>query len=114
MKAITCFLLVISFVCAVSVVILPSPGNEATAQACLVYCPAGDGTSAAPGTYPSPDLNRDARVTLVDFSMFGGLFTGSTPYSPCADYNCDGVIDLVDFTVFASHWTHTGATPGGC
>lgn len=54
----------------------------------------------------SPDINADHIVDLVDFSMFGPVFTaGGT--DPRMDYNGDAQVDVIDFSLFGQHFLHT-------
>lgn len=50
----------------------------------------------------SPDLNKDGRVNLVDFSIL--LFHWRTA-DPTADLNFDGKVNLADFSIMLYHWT---------
>lgn len=54
----------------------------------------------------SPDINADHVVDIVDFSLFGGVFSaGGT--DPHMDFNGDGLVDLIDVSLFGQHFTHT-------
>lgn len=50
----------------------------------------------------SPDLNKDGRVNLVDFSIL--LFHWGSS-DPTADINFDGKVNLADFSILLYHWT---------
>ena len=50
------------------------------------------------------DLNGDARVNLVDFSIAAYWYKRPLPPAS-ADLNNDGRIDLVDFSIMAFYWT---------
>ncbi len=58
------------------------------------------GTSGCP---IKADLNGDAKVNLVDFSIL--LYNWGTPRSVKADINCDGWVNLVDFSIMMYQWT---------
>lgn len=50
----------------------------------------------------SPDLNKDGKVNLVDFSIF--LISWNTDdYDP--DFNDDGIVNLADFSIMLFAWT---------
>lgn len=51
---------------------------------------------------PNPDLNKDGRVNLIDFSI---LLYWWEKYDPDVDINQDGIIDLIDFSTMMYHWT---------
>ena len=51
---------------------------------------------------PGADLNGDARVNLVDFSIL--LFWWDSD-NECADQNQDGKVDLIDFSIMMFYWT---------
>jgi hypothetical protein len=52
------------------------------------------------------DLNEDARVNLVDFSIMVYWFKRPlTTSGSKTDLNHDGKVNLVDFSILASHWT---------
>lgn len=50
------------------------------------------------------DLNCDARVNIVDFSIAAYWYNRPNP-DPKADLNKDGKVDLIDFSIMAFHWT---------
>lgn len=50
----------------------------------------------------SPDLNKDGKVNLVDFSIF--LISWNTDNDP-ADFNSDGRVNLADFSIMLFNWT---------
>ncbi len=50
----------------------------------------------------SPDLNKDGKVNLVDFSIF--LISWNTNNDP-ADFNSDGRVNLADFSIMLFNWT---------
>jgi len=50
----------------------------------------------------TPDINRDGRVDLVDFSIF--VFNWNTN-AVIADFNQDGTVDLADFSIMLFAWT---------
>lgn len=53
-----------------------------------------------------PDLNRDGRVNLIDFSILlfhWGTSGGSS--DPPADINHDGTVSLTDFSIMIFNWT---------
>lgn len=51
---------------------------------------------------PNADLNGDARVNLIDFSIL--LFWWGKINS-CADQNHDGIVNLPDFSIMLYYWT---------
>ncbi len=50
------------------------------------------------------DVNNDARVNLVDFSIVAYWYTRANPPA-YVDLNGDGRVDLVDFSIMAFNWT---------
>ncbi len=50
----------------------------------------------------NPDLNKDGRVNLIDFSIL--LFHWGTT-DPTADLNFDGKVNLADFSILLYNWT---------
>jgi hypothetical protein len=50
----------------------------------------------------SPDINRDGKVNIIDFSML--LFYWGTS-EVTADFNRDGKVDLTDFSIMLFAWT---------
>jgi len=52
--------------------------------------------------YPSPDLNKDDRVNLIDFSI---LLYWWGRENPSADFNQDGLVNLTDFSIMLYYWT---------
>jgi len=50
------------------------------------------------------DMNGDARVNLLDFSITAYWYKRPAP-PPSVDLNGDGKIDLVDFSIMAYYWT---------
>jgi hypothetical protein len=50
------------------------------------------------------DMNCDARVNIVDFSIAAYWYQRSNP-DPKADLNNDNKVDLIDFSIMAFHWT---------
>lgn len=54
------------------------------------------------GDIITPDINRDGRVDLVDFSIF--VFNWNTA-AVIADFNQDGIVDLADFSIMLFAWT---------
>ena len=59
------------------------------------------GASGGKGA-PSPDLNHDGKVNLVDFSIF--LLSWNTD-EPTTDFNVDGTTNLADFSIMLYQWT---------
>ncbi len=51
---------------------------------------------------PSPDMNGDGKVNLVDFSIF--LLSWGT-HDVRADFNEDGTVNLADFSIMLFNWT---------
>ena len=51
---------------------------------------------------PSPDLNHDGKVNLVDFSIF--LLSWNTD-EVTTDFNLDGTTNLADFSIMLYQWT---------
>jgi cysteine-rich repeat protein len=51
---------------------------------------------------PSPDLNKDGKVNLIDFSIF--LISWNTK-DPKTDFNIDGATNLADFSIMLFEWT---------
>jgi hypothetical protein len=49
-----------------------------------------------PEPAPSPDLNGDGTVDLLDFHLLRQAFGSS---NPAADLNGDGTVDLLDFYI---------------
>jgi hypothetical protein len=65
----------------------------------------GVGEKAETGAL-SPDLNRDGKVNLIDFSIL--LFwwnTNGGDSNPPADINRDGRVTLTDFSILLFNWT---------
>lgn len=58
----------------------------------------------------SPDIDGNLLVDVVDFGIFGEIFT-SGENDPRADYNGDGLVDIVDFGMFGMHYGHTCPIP---
>jgi len=53
-----------------------------------------------------PDLNRDGKVNLIDFSILLFHWGGSGGSSdPPADINRDGTVNLTDFSILVFNWT---------
>ncbi|MFZ2555690.1 MAG: dockerin type I domain-containing protein [Minisyncoccia bacterium] len=61
----------------------------------------GVGGAAAEGT-GSSDLNNDAKVNLVDFSIMLSFWGTS---EPAGDINADGTVNLADFSILLFNWT---------
>lgn len=64
------------------------------------------GVGQAAAVPRAPDLNRDGRVNLVDFSIL--LFwwnTNGGNSNPSADINGDGRVSLTDFSILLFNWT---------
>jgi len=61
----------------------------------------------APGAlvYEGADLNFDAKVNLIDFSILLYFWGQSNPSNRCADINFDHIVDLVDFSIMMYWWT---------
>lgn len=57
---------------------------------------------AVAGGAKSPDLNKDGKVNLVDFSIFL-LSWNSADDEP--DFNSDGAVNLADFSIMLFAWT---------
>lgn len=55
-----------------------------------------------PAGGPSPDMNHDGKVNLVDFSIF--LLSWGT-HDILADFNQDGAVNLADFSIMLFDWT---------
>jgi hypothetical protein len=55
-----------------------------------------------PKNAPSPDLNHDGKVNLVDFSIF--LLSWNTDTWD-TDFNQDGITNLADFSIMLFAWT---------
>ena len=51
---------------------------------------------------PSPDMNGDGKVNLIDFSIF--LLSWGTN-DPRADFNQDGIVNLADLSIMLFNWT---------
>lgn len=63
----------------------------------------GVGQAAPTGACGSlPDMNGDAKVNLIDFSIF--LLSWNTS-EPKADFNCDANVNLADFSIMLFQWT---------
>lgn len=60
----------------------------------------GDGE---PGDLASPDLNKDGKVNLVDFSIF--LTQWGNTEGADADFNYDSKVNLADFSIMLFNWT---------
>ncbi len=58
--------------------------------------------SKLPAGGPSPDLNGDGKVNLVDFSIF--LLSWNT-HDIRSDFNEDGIVNLADFSIMLFAWT---------
>jgi hypothetical protein len=88
-------------------------GEENSGLSSLVSFRVGDTTvlaDATPLKAPTDikgDVNADARVNLVDFSIVAYWF--KRPLTPgaaaVADLNSDGKVDLIDFSIMAYYWT---------
>jgi hypothetical protein len=53
-----------------------------------------------------PDISRDGRVNLVDFSILAYWWKRlPLPASRPFDLNCDGFVRLDDFSILAYHWS---------
>ncbi len=50
----------------------------------------------------TPDMNRDGKVNLIDFSIFLTNWGGT---GPAGDFNCDGQVNLADFSIMLFNWT---------
>jgi hypothetical protein len=54
----------------------------------------------------NPDLNRDGKVNLTDFSILLFWWGGNGGNSnPPADINRDGKVNLTDFSILLFNWT---------
>jgi len=60
------------------------------------------GTAPLAGSCGQPDMNKDSKVNLVDFSIF--LLSWNTSDAP-ADFNCDKDVNLADFSIMLFDWT---------
>jgi len=58
--------------------------------------------ASLPAGGPTPDLNGDGKVNLIDFSIF--LLSWNTS-DPRADFNQDGTVNLADFSIMLFDWT---------
>ncbi len=83
-----------------------------SAKASFIYPPSsksGFGKSVSffvgnqlPAGSVSPDINRDGKVNLVDFSIFLLSWNSSDVFS---DFNQDGSVNLSDFSIMLFNWT---------
>jgi cysteine-rich repeat protein len=60
------------------------------------------GTAPPAGSCGQPDMNKDGKVNLVDFSIF--LLSWNTTDAN-ADFNCDQQVNLADFSIMLFQWT---------
>jgi hypothetical protein len=68
----------------------------------------GGGSSSAGSSARScvgADINKDKKVTLVDFSIMLLSFNKSAPFKNiCVDINRDGKVSVVDFSILLTQW----------
>jgi hypothetical protein len=82
-----------------------TPGLNVSSYSQLI--PFGVGVPAPEITCSNqPDINRDGKVNLVDFSILAYWWkrTASPTVKPF-DLNCDDKVQLDDFSILAYHWT---------
>ena len=60
-------------------------------------------TVVEPCSFPPADLNCDAKVNLIDFSILMYYWRNQTPGLK-ADINKDGIVNLIDFNVLMYWW----------
>lgn len=65
----------------------------------------GVGVPAPAACNHPPDVNRDTRINLVDFSVMAFWWRKTLPGDSAVDLNCDTVLTLADFSILAYHWT---------
>ncbi len=51
------------------------------------------------------DLNCDAKVDIVDFSVLLFYWNARNPANDRADLNQDGVVNIIDFSIMLFYWT---------
>lgn len=64
------------------------------------------------GSLSEGDANDDNSVSLLDFSLLAGTFSGclaDAGFDARADFNQDGCVDMLDFSLLATHFGETGA-----
>lgn len=54
------------------------------------------------GACATPDINKDGKVNLIDFSI---LLTMWNTDSARGDFNCDAKVNLADFSIMLFNWT---------
>lgn len=65
----------------------------------------GVGVPAPAACNHPPDVNRDTRIDLVDFSIMAFWWRRDVGADNANDLNCDTRVDLQDFSILAYHWT---------
>jgi hypothetical protein len=80
----------------------PPAGDLSTWSQLVPY---GIGTQPPALCTQNPDINRDGRVDLVDFSILAFWWKKSVPLGSPQDQNCDRFISLADFSILAYHWS---------
>ena len=65
----------------------------------------GVGVAPAPVCNHPPDVNKDGRIDLIDFSIMAFWWKRDIGTDNASDLNCDSRVDLVDFSILAYHWT---------
>jgi hypothetical protein len=64
------------------------------------------------GSLSEGDANDDNSVSLIDFSLLAGTFSGclgDAGFDARADFNQDGCVDMLDFSLLATHFDEIGA-----
>lgn len=51
------------------------------------------------------DINKDAKINLIDFSILMYFWNMNNPQNPCTDINMDGKVNLQDFSIMLYWWT---------
>jgi hypothetical protein len=64
----------------------------------------GSGSSNSVVTAPSPDINGDGKVTLLDASIVMAAI--SAPYNPRYDFDMNGSVGLDDLSILFSYMSH--------
>ncbi|MFM2330843.1 MAG: Dockerin type domain [Candidatus Parcubacteria bacterium] len=64
----------------------------------------GSGGNTSPATPPSPDINGDGKVTIIDASIVMAAI--NAPYNPRYDFDMNGSVGLDDLSILFSYMSH--------
>ncbi len=70
----------------------------------LVLGPKDEAPLEEETTVAEGDLNNDAKINLIDFSILAYWYKQTAP-PPAVDLNNDKIINLIDFSILAYYWT---------